>query len=247
MSSFPRTCLAALLVLVGAAQAAAITVVLDELFVNAGDDTTFTSDDTTPGSGTTSYTKTISFSHAPTAVSFDVELQVDASAGTGGSFHFANSGHIGMNFDGSETGQGRGINQAGEAVTYTVSSITQTGTTPTSFSFDGFTEVNLRFAEGGFDAGQITDGASTLFAFDNSDGTAEVTVTTNGDPFPVDLSTPKPSTVVAEWVVANPGGGNNIWRVNTVAGQFTVIPEPASMMLFGIAACACGFMRNRRS
>ncbi|MCG8449298.1 MAG: PEP-CTERM sorting domain-containing protein, partial [Pirellulales bacterium] len=106
---------------------------------------------------------------------------------------------------------------------------------------------NLRFAEGGFDAGQITDGASTLFAFDNSDGTAEVTVTTNGDPFPVDLSTPKPSTVVAEWVAANPGGGNNIWRVNTVAGQFTVIPEPASMMLFGIAACACGFMRNRRS
>lgn len=196
------------------------------------------------GSGLTDYDKTFSF--ADGGVTFDVVLNIASDGPAGSNLHVANSGHMGVK-QAETSGGSRGLDKADEDLTYTISSITQTGGPLSTIVFDGFTSINLRFAEGPFDAGRITDGTNSLFDFDNSDGTAEVTNAT-GTPFTVNVAG-LPSTLVAEWVAASPGGGSNIWRTNTVGGQFTVtvIPEPASLVFAGCALCAVAIMRSRRS
>ena len=235
----------AAMVALGAAFAEAGTV--SGIF-DGGSGTTYDAADgsgnTGPADDQTSYTKTFSFSDGATGVSFDVDLLLTP---TGGFIDSANFGHMGVETTTDESGASRALDQAGESLAYTVSSITQTGGPGgATITFDGFTSVNLRFAEGPGDSGRITDGSGSLFDFDNSDGTAEVT-NAAGTPFTVNVAG-LPNTVVAEWVApSNSAAGSSVWRVNTVGGQFTVIPEPATFVLTGLALCATGLVRNRRS
>ena len=217
MSSVFRVAAAAILLAATAACAEAVTL---SGILDGGSGTTFDADDgsgdTGPADDQASYTKTFSYSDAGTGVAFDVDLLVTAG---GGFLDSANSGHLGIETTVDESGGTRALDQAGESITYSVASITQTAGQATTITFDGFTSINIRFAEGVDDAGQITDGSSTLFSFDNSDGTAEVT-NASGEPFTVDV-TGFPTTLVAEWVAQSNPTGNNRWRVNSVAADFS--------------------------
>lgn len=219
MSFILRPCLAFVLICAFASRAPAVSVVLSGI-IDGGTGTTFDAGDNDPNTGADdlpSYSKIFPFSDPNTGVTFDVELLLTAG---GGFLEAANSGHMGIATTVGEGGATRAIDRAGESITYSINSITQTGGPSTTINFNGFTSINIRFAEGPADAGRITDGSSTLFAFDNSDGVAEVT-NASGSPFTVNTAG-MPSTLVAEWVAGfDPNIEANAWRVNSVAAEFS--------------------------
>ena len=169
--------------------------------------------------GAASYDKVFSIGNAATGVFFDITLTVVPGGGDG-MLEAANSGHLGVV---GESNNALSFVSAAETLTFSISNITQTSGPDATIEFDGFTEIAPLFSADNSDAGEIVDVVSeaVLFAFDNGDGTVEISESTNDNPFIVDLAGSFPEQLMARTTMPTTGGDNR-WRVNNLGVQFSI-------------------------